>query len=102
MAVEQADYELPATAANGQRPEARSAPLSLVRPTVQTLSVTLKRQVWTERPRGTYEVAVSATCEPDRSQNTPANLDALHGVLRRRLDDYLDGYTPCSTPNGGA
>ncbi len=70
------------------------------RPTVETLTVSLKRSYWTAQPNGSYEVAVAATFQPDHAFSSARNLDAVHRLLAQRLDVYL-GSEP-STPNGGS
>ncbi|PZR66775.1 MAG: hypothetical protein DLM66_12800 [Candidatus Dormiibacter spiritus] len=112
-----ADYELPQpeiapptaaaadtpTAQNGLAPARdpqNSQTASGPRPTVETLTVNLKRSYWTTQPNGSYEVAVEATFQPDRAFSSARNLDAVHRLLAQRLDVYL-GSAP-STPNGGS
>ena len=108
MTTQSADYELPGAQNGAAEPlpaPTVSAPVPATgtpRPTTTSFSVALKRCFWTESPRGTYEVMVSLTCEPDRQHTTAANLDIVHRLLRSRLDAYLDGQEPSPTPNGGA
>lgn len=73
------------------------------RPTPQTVTVSLRREMWTENPRGTYEVAVSITVAPDTAHTAAANLDVVHRLLKQRLDIFLDhdAGTASITPNGG-
>jgi len=86
----------PAPTAGAQNGQTASGP----RPTVETLTVSLKRSYWTAQPNGTYEVAVAATFQPDHTFSSARNLDAVHRLLAQRLDVYL-GSEP-ATPNGGS
>ena len=101
-----ADYELPQDQITNPAPVAPQTadvpPDDMPRPVPQSFTVTLKRQFWTEEPKGLYEVSVSLTCEPDRSFPTRDNLDIVHRLLRTRLTNYLDGQRPPEiSPSGG-
>lgn len=72
------------------------------RPTVEAITVTLKQSLWTENPRGTYEVDVSVTCLPDRNFTAGRNLDAIHELCRMKLRRYLGEASPTNSDGGGA
>ena len=103
-----ADYELPHGHTDGHSPNGTSQAQTAAtttqtagpRPTPQLITVTLRRQIWTEQPRGTYEIAVSETVTPDPAFRSADNLDALHRLLSQRLDSYLGAAVAQPSSNG--
>lgn len=97
MADDVADYEgrnfpldppgTPVHQAPEPVPPARPRQLALPKNTL--LQAGIKRLIWTENPRGTWEVEARATAEPDNGASTGANLDRMYSALKRQADAWI-------------
>lgn len=63
------------------------------RPTPTSVTVTVKRCIWTDAPRGSYEVSESLTCDADPEFKAAENLDAVHALVKRVVDAHMTSDT---------
>ena len=78
MAQGQADYG----------PEPVPAPAGPV-PRATSLRVSVRRTVWTENPRGSWEVAAGGDYEMDPAHTVRANLDRIFALCRGRVEAWI-------------